>query len=86
MIEWHDPKVKLPEDGQECLLMPHAQGLISDHVYGPIPWHATNGAWLDLFATPAAGEIIYPSQVAIWTLWGPIAPPEEEDGCPNDPP
>ena len=26
MIEWHDPKVKLPNDGDECLLMPLDHG------------------------------------------------------------
>jgi hypothetical protein len=80
-VAWHDPKVKLPEDGDECLLLPHQQGLVTSHVYGPILWRAETGGgvWLDIFATPEAGEIIRPAQVSLWTLWDPIAPPEEAD-------
>jgi hypothetical protein len=77
VVDWHDPKVKLPEDGQACLLLPHDQGLMTSHVYGPITWRAEavgGGCWLDIFATPEAGEIIHPVQVSLWTLWDPIAP------------
>ena len=79
MVEWHDPKVKLPEDDEECLLLPHARGLLTQAVYGPISWHAPSGAWLDLFRTPEAGEMIHPDNVALWTPWAPIAPFEPED-------
>jgi hypothetical protein len=77
MTDWHDPKVKLPEDGQECLLMTHSRGLITQAVYGPIAWQG--GVWLDLFRTPEAGELIRPADVALWTLWEPIAPREDHD-------
>lgn len=87
LVEWHDPKVKLPEDGEECLLLPpDPGGIVTNRVYGPIAWHANSSAWLDLFASPEAGEIIRPDLVALWTPWFPIAPASEEDGCPNDPP
>jgi hypothetical protein len=81
MTDWHDPKTKLPDDGQECLLLPHQQGLITSHVYGPIMWRAemADGCWLDIFATAEAGELIRPDQVRLWTLWDPIAPREDDD-------
>jgi hypothetical protein len=77
MIEWHDPSVKLPEDGEECLLMPRDHGgLVTLHVFGPMPWHEQTGTWLDIFASPEAGEMVRPDQVGCWTLWAPIEPPE----------
>jgi hypothetical protein len=77
MADWYDPKVKLPEDGEQCLLMPHERGgLVTTHVFGPMPWNAKNGCWLDIFATPEAGEMVDPAQVGCWTLWAPIAPAE----------
>lgn len=82
-VEWHDPKNKLPEDGEECLLMPIDNGsIITLQVYGPIAWHANSGTWMDLFATPEAGEVVKPEVVGRWTLWEPIAPREDEDANP----
>jgi hypothetical protein len=81
MTEWFDPAHKLPEDGQECLLMPHAHdGLVTIGVFGPIIWKAgtddSPGLWVDLFREAQAGAIVAPKDVGCWTLWEPIAPPE----------
>lgn len=88
MIEWHDPNAKLPEDGDECLLLPQDDGsIITNRVFGPIAWHANSGAWLDLFATPEAGEIVSPKLVGLWTLWEPIMPsPTPRPTPPSKPP
>ena len=76
-IEWFDPEDKLPEGDAECLVMPHDDGqIITTGVFGPIAWHETSGAWLDLFRDPEAGTIIYPKDVGCWTLWDAIKPPE----------
>lgn len=76
-VTWHKPQDRLPEDGEECLLMPPDHGgMTTVPVFGPIPWHAQSGMWLDLFATPEAGTCIKTEQVALWTLWAPIQPPE----------
>lgn len=74
MIEWFDPKDKLPEDGQECLLLSKSEGLISVAVCGPIEYSAAHGFWIDLFASPEAGEVITKNLVAKWTLWELIKP------------
>jgi hypothetical protein len=73
--------VKLPDEGEECLLMPHVPpgSLITQAVYGPIVF--SNGAWVDLFRTPEAGEMIHRSQVALWTPRGPIAPADQDDAA-----
>ena len=78
-IEWHDPKNRLPEDGDVCLLMAPARSLLTASVYGPIHWHAQSGLWLDIFRTPEAGEAVHPDHVALWTLWDPIAPPDVDE-------
>ncbi len=78
-IEWHDPKNRLPEDGDVCLLMAPARGLLTASVYGPIHWHGQSGLWLDIFRTPEAGEAVHPDHVALWTLWDPIAPDVDEE-------
>lgn len=77
MIEWFDPKVKLPEDKQECLLMPHGpNGLLTVGVFGPIPWAANFNAWIDLFRESEAGAMLTPDLVGCWTLWDQIKPPK----------
>src|SRR5690348_2308045 len=76
MIEWHDPKNRLPEDGDVCWLMAPARGQLTASVYGPSHWHAQSGLWLDIFRTPEAGEAVHPDHVALSTLWDPIAPPD----------
>jgi len=78
-IEWHDPKKRLPDDGDVCLLMASARGLLTASVYGPVHWHAPDGLWLDIFRTAEAGEPVHPAQVALWTLWDPIAPADVEE-------
>lgn len=76
-IQWFDPAKQLPEDGEECLLMPHDHGgLTTIVVFGPILWNANQQAWLDLFRDPEAGTVISANDVGCWTLWEPIAPPE----------
>jgi hypothetical protein len=75
MIVWFDPAQKLPEDGQECLLMPPGHdGLLTSPVFGPIPWNAREQLWIDVFRDPAAGALIRPDQVGCWTDWEAIAP------------
>lgn len=77
-IEWFDPEKKLPEDGQECLIMPHDHsGLTTIGVFGPIRFDVKTKSWIDIFRTPEAGTIIYAKDVGCWTLWEPIQPPEE---------
>lgn len=77
-IEWFDPAQKLPNDGEECLLMPRDHGgMTTVGVYGPIPWSEKNKMWVDLFRTPKAGECIGPIAVGCWTLWEPIQPPDD---------
>jgi hypothetical protein len=74
---WFDPSIKLPEDGQECLLMPRDHGgLVTIPVYGPIAWKAT-GAWFDVFRDPEGGVIVHPDDVGCWRLWDPIAPSDD---------
>lgn len=76
MTEWFDPKEKLPENGQECLLMPVDHGgLTTVGVYGPIIWHAKDGFWVDIFRDPEAGSLVKPEQVGKWCDWASIAPP-----------
>lgn len=76
-IQWFDPESQLPEDGQECLIMPHDRGgLVTIGVFGPIRFDGKSKCWLDIFRTPEAGTIIAVADVGCWTLWEPIAPPE----------
>ena len=78
MNVWHDPKVKLPEDNQECLLMPVDRGgMCTLPVFGPIMWSVKNQVWLDIFATPEAGTIATVEQVGKWCDWASIAPKDE---------
>lgn len=74
MIDWHDPKKKLPTHGESCLL------LNQDHsvVFGPISWHEQGKMWLDLFATAGAGECVSIDAVSLWTAWDAIAPKEDQ--------
>lgn len=77
-IEWFDPSQKLPNDGEQCLLMPRDHGgLTTIAVYGPIAWREVDKMWVDLFRDPEAGSCVKPDQVGCWTLWEPIAPPDE---------
>jgi hypothetical protein len=78
-IEWHNPKNRLPEDGDVCLLMAPARGPLTASVYGPIHWHAQSGLWLDIFRTAEAGEAVHPDRVALWTLWDPIEPSDVDE-------
>ncbi len=71
------PNEKLPEDGQECLLMPHDPGgLTTVGVYGPIAWSAKQDRWFDLFRDPEGGSVVSKENVGRWTLWDPIKPRE----------
>jgi hypothetical protein len=76
MIEWFDPALKVPDDGQECLIMQHRGGMATEAVFGPIAWNASMSAWFDLFRTSEAGTIIAAKDVGAWTAWEPIAPPD----------
>ena len=77
MTEWFDPAKTLPEDGQECILMPHdKKGLLTVGVFGPIRYDAKLKAWVDLFSSPEAGTMVSAGDVGCWTLWEPISPPE----------
>lgn len=77
-VEWFDPSEKLPNDGEECLLMPRDHGgALTLGVYGPIMWREKEKMWVDLFRTSEAGELVKPDQVGCWTLWEPIAPPDD---------
>jgi hypothetical protein len=81
MIEWFDPAKKLPDDGQQCLIMGHAQsGLLTEAVFGPIAWNAKEQMWLDIFRDPEHGTLVKSDQVGCWTAWEPIKPP---DGLPT---
>ena len=78
MHEWFKPEDKLPEDGQECLLMPHDHGgMCTIGVFGPIRWNEKNKCWLDIFRDPEAGTMLNPAQVGLWSDWESIAPKEE---------
>lgn len=75
MVEWFDPKDKLPVDQQECLLMPMDRGgMTTIGVYGPIMWNAKEGFWMDLFRDPEAGSMVKPEVVGRWCDWLSIAP------------
>lgn len=77
MVEWFDPDERLPDDGVECLIMPHAHfGLTTVGVFGPIAWHAASGAWLDVFRDPEAGTLVHRKDVGCWTPWAPLSPPD----------
>lgn len=74
-IVWFDPKERLPEEGQECLLVPHDHGgLRTVPVYGPIAWKAP--VWLDLWRESEGGSMVSPAVVGLWTPWEPIEPKE----------
>lgn len=76
---WYKPADKLPEDGQECLLMPHdSGGLTTVGVFGPIMWSGKNQCWLDIFRDADAGSMIDVDRVGVWTPWDPIKPKVEE--------
>jgi hypothetical protein len=78
MNTWYNPKDKLPEDNQECLLMPLDHGgMTTIAVYGPIAWRAKDSIWMDLFRDPESGSIVKPEQVGKWCDWASIAPKEE---------
>jgi hypothetical protein len=78
MNEWFDPKDKLPEDGQECLLMPIGHGgMTTIAVYGPINWHDKDKIWMDIFRDHEAGSLVRPEQVGKWCDWSSIAPKDE---------
>ena len=80
MTEWFDPKDKLPEDEQECLLMPPEHGgMVTTPVFGPISWNAKENMWLDIFRNPEAGTVVQVEQVGLWCDWQSIAPKEQED-------
>ena len=77
MSDWHKPTDKLPDNEQECLLMPtwvFTEPLITCPVWGPIRWSERNKVWLDILSSPEAGTMIAPDQVGLWTLWEPIMP------------
>lgn len=77
MAEWFDPKVKLPENNQECLLMPQDHvGLTTIGVFGPITWDEQSKAWIDIFRDAEAGAIIQLDKVGLWCDWESIAPKE----------
>ena len=77
MTRWFDPKEKLPDDGQECLLIPiDFKGLITLAVLGPIAWKAKEQMWIDLFGSREL-VAVKPEQVGLWALWGEIKPQEK---------
>jgi hypothetical protein len=77
-MTWFNPKEKLPEDGQECLLMPiNRGGMTTVPVYGPIAWRAKDQVWMDIFRDPEAGSMVTPEQVGQWRDWESIAPTED---------
>lgn len=79
MSAWFDPKEKLPEDGQECLLMPIDRGgMQTVAVYGPISWRAKDSIWMDIFRDPEAGSVVKPEVVGKWCDWESIAPFDAE--------
>jgi len=78
MTAWFNPKDKLPEDGQRCLLMPPDHGrMITTPVFGPIMWSAKNKMWLDIFRDPETGTLVRIEQVGLWCDWESIAPKKE---------
>jgi len=78
-MTWFNPKEKLPEDEQECLLMPVDHGGMSTiPVFGPIAWSAKEGNWIDIFRDPEAGTVVRPTQVGLWRDWESIAPPDDQ--------
>jgi len=78
MTEWFNPKDKLPENGQVCLLMPPDRGMVTTPVFGPIMWSQSNNCWLDIFASPEVGTMVTPEMVGVWCDWKSIAPKTEE--------
>ena len=79
-IEWLKPSNKLPQNEQECLLMPdYGDSFLTTPVFGPIMWSSKNNVWLDLFRDPEAGTLVKPEEVGLWTLWEPIKPTEDEE-------
>ncbi len=76
MTEWFDPKDKLPDDKQECLLMPPEREMVTTPIFGPIMWRAKDGVWLDIFRDPEAGTVVKVEQVGLWCDWQSIAPKE----------
>jgi len=82
-IDWYDPAKQLPEENEECLLMPHENGgLLTVAVFGPIRWHAQSQCWLDLFRDPEAGAMIAPHDVGCWCAWDAVKP-SDESGLPT---
>jgi len=74
MHEWFDPQIKLPADGQECLLRAIDRGMITTPIFGPIMWSQKNNCWLDIFSSPEAGTVVTPDLVGLWCDWESIAP------------
>jgi hypothetical protein len=86
MIEWFNPKIKLPNDGQECLLIPLFTGQICTiPVYGPIMWSSKNNLWIDILRNPNTGECISPDQIDLWTDWVILSPYNEKNKTINPP-
>lgn len=74
MTRWFDPKEKLPDDGQVCLLIPiDFKGLITLAVFGPIAWKAKEQMWIDLFGNREQ-VAVKPEQVGFWALWDETKP------------
>lgn len=69
MIEWIACKDQMPTERKEYLLYSEASGQVA----GPFPWvpdkDGKNGMWIDLFATPEAGECYGPPTVSHYAVW-----------------
>lgn len=69
MIEWIACKDKMPTERGKFLLYSEKQ----DVVVGPYPWVPSpdggEGMWVDLFATPEAGQCYGPPAVSHYAVW-----------------
>lgn len=75
-VVWYKPADKLPDDGQECLLIPVDDGdsILTLPVFGPITWSEKGEWWIDIFRDPEAGTVIPKDRVGLWTDWAAIKP------------
>lgn len=74
-IDWFKPSEKLPEDGQECLLIPPYVGTpYSGVIRAPLTWSQELQAWIDGNQPPYKATV---DQVGLWTDWGILKPPAE---------
>lgn len=79
MPTWRKVSECMPENGQSCLLIPRGSNFGQLTIHGPIPWNESGKCWLDLFATPEAGEFIGVKQVAYWCDARDVLPEDLEE-------